>query len=273
MERAVESDLPEMIAFLGQQPHRAMFPLSNLLNFGLDGEGIYGTSCWLRRSNGQITDVMSITNSGVVLPFCPTGPMLEPLRGREVGMVIGPAEQCRPLIKAAGLNWPTRVDHDEPHFLLDLKELRRKEGRGQIIPLSKAPKDILLGWMAGYEVEALGLDPASAGPEAAVSYERYIAAGDCVVLMDGDRPLAMANLNARLPEIVQVGGVYTPSDQRGQGHAQRVVSLLLEQARNEGARKATLFAASEIAARAYISIGFERIGDWTICMFKERHHV
>ncbi len=88
--------------------------------------------------------------------------------------------------------------------------------------------------------------------------------------MDGDTPLAMTGFNARLPDIVQVGGVYTPPDLRGRGHARRAVALHLAAARDAGIRRATLFSGSDMASRAYRSIGFRQIGDWTLLIFRNK---
>jgi predicted GNAT family acetyltransferase len=89
-----------------------------------------------------------------------------------------------------------------------------------------------------------------------------------MVLVRNGECVSKAGLNAQLPNIVQVGGVYTPPELRGQGLAKRVVALMLEQARARGVQQATLFAASDVAARAYIAIGFERVGDWNLTLFK-----
>ena len=70
------------------------------------------------------------------------------------------------------------------------------------------------------------------------------------------QPVAMTGFNARLPEIVQVGAVYTPPLLRNKGYARLAVALHLAEARETGTRHAVLFAASDAAARAYQAIGF-----------------
>ena len=77
----------------------------------------------------------------------------------------------------------------------------------------------------------------------------------------------MTGFNAELPTIVQIGGVYTPPPLRGQGFARHAVALHLDEARRRGVGRATLFSASESAARAYSAIGFEPIGHYTLCHF------
>ena len=85
-------------------------------------------------------------------------------------------------------------------------------------------------------------------------------------MIDG-KPVAMTGFNARLPEVVQIGGVYTPPELRGNGYAKLAVALHLIEARTAGATRAVLFAASESAARAYIAIGFQPAGQFSLLLF------
>jgi predicted GNAT family acetyltransferase len=74
----------------------------------------------------------------------------------------------------------------------------------------------------------------------------------------------MTGFNATLPEIVQIGGVYTPADLRGRGYARRAVALHLAEARGKGTARAVLFAANDAAARAYRAIGFQPAVPFTL---------
>lgn len=89
-----------------------------------------------------------------------------------------------------------------------------------------------------------------------------------VVEMDG-RPLAYSGFNAALPDVVQVGGVYTPPFARARGLARAAVAGSLLKARDGGARRAVLFTdvANVAAQRAYAALGFTAIGDWGIARF------
>jgi hypothetical protein len=71
--------------------------------------------------------------------------------------------------------------------------------------------------------------------------------------------------NAATPDIVQIGGVYTPKELRGQGV--RTPGGRAAPCRSAGGGRrvlATLFASGASAVAAYEAIGFRRIGDWTI---------
>ena len=64
--------------------------------------------------------------------------------------------------------------------------------------------------------------------------------------------------------MVQVGGVFTPPELRGRGHARAVVAGSLLSARAAGVSRAVLFTERENAParRAYQALGFRVVGDY-----------
>ena len=248
-----------------------MFPLSNLARFGLDGDHDYAPSMWVAEGQGSVSGVLTVGRAGMVMPnLAGTDPAaaIDVLRGREVAGLVGPAEEVRPLLAALGLaGHPTTLDRDEPHFALDLKDLTVPDGEGRLLPLDAADAEETIRWRTEYNVEANGLSLEKAEAEARASYPNYVAAGSHRVLMSSDRPLATTGFNAFLPDIVQIGGVYTPPPLRGRGYARRAVALHLAEVRALGVSRATLFAGSEMAARAYRAIGFRQIGQWSLVLF------
>jgi RimJ/RimL family protein N-acetyltransferase len=254
-----------------------MFPLNNLAHHGMSGGHPYAVTFWLARQNGQITDVLTLTEGGMVMPFLPSEDYTaaaRALKGREVTGIIGMRDWCRGLESALGLGTtPKSLDHDEPHFALSLSDLTLPDGPGQIVPLSDAPAEVIKSWMLDYQLATLNTPPDQAPRRVADSYATYTANRSHVVLMHGDTPLAMTGFNAQLPHIVQIGGVYTPPHLRGQGHARRAVALHLAQARDRGVAQATLFSASDMAARAFRAVGFSQIGDWSLILLLNKETV
>ena len=86
-------------------------------------------------------------------------------------------------------------------------------------------------------------------------------------MFEGGAPVAKTGFNAVLPDMVQVGAVYTPPDLRGRGYARRAVALHLAQARDLGVQRAILFSANAAASRAYEAIGFQRVGAYRVALF------
>jgi predicted GNAT family acetyltransferase len=73
--------------------------------------------------------------------------------------------------------------------------------------------------------------------------------------------------NAVLPDAVQIGGVYTPPELRGRGHARAVVATSLTDARAAGATRAILFTPRPDAAAAYRAVGFAPVGHYAVVLF------
>jgi predicted GNAT family acetyltransferase len=67
-----------------------------------------------------------------------------------------------------------------------------------------------------------------------------------------------------LPDVVQIGGVYTPPALRSRGYARAVVAGSLAAAAAMGVGRSILFTGRDnvAARRAYESIGYRRIGDY-----------
>jgi GNAT superfamily N-acetyltransferase len=269
---AVAADLAEVDAFLSAHVTCAMFPLTNLREYGLSGDQPYAQRLWLARHGAQVTDVLALSRSGLVLPVLPStnyAAAARVLAGRKIMGIIGRQDWARGMQNACGLSGPFTLNRDEPHFELPLSALQMPQGAGQIVPLAQAPADTIKSWIHAYMIEALDTPKAQADVEVFTRYDRYVAANSHVVLMDGTRPLAMCGFNARLPQIVQVGGVYTPPALRGLGHARRAIGQQLAQARAAGVQRAVLFAASDTAASTYRALGFEQIGQWTLLLLAE----
>ncbi|MEL7117571.1 MAG: GNAT family N-acetyltransferase, partial [Pseudomonadota bacterium] len=164
---------------------------------------------------------------------------------------------------------PAKIDQDEPQFAVNLSDLMMPEITGTLVPADRVSLDLLIEWRAEYLVETLGEAPDEARRGATEAVDQYLAADSHRVLLVGDEPVAFTGLNARLPSIVQVGGVYTPPRLRKKGYARQAVALHLKEIAKSGVREATLFAASEDAARTYIAIGFRRIGSFSIILFQD----
>jgi predicted GNAT family acetyltransferase len=123
----------------------------------------------------------------------------------------------------------------------------------------------LIAWRVAYKWEAMGQrDDGSA----AVEVERARQEGTDWVLEAAGEPVAFSTFNAQLPDVVQVGGVWTPPELRGRGYARGVVAGSLLEAQSGGAFQAILFTAvdNHPARRAYLALGFKIIGDYGVVM-------
>lgn len=265
--RVRTKDLPRAKALLQERRAEAMFPLSNLERYGLDGDAPYAMRLWRRGEN-----LLGLTRSGTVMP-CGSGPWQDaaiPLEGAQISAVIGAQPAARAVVAALGCQGqPATLDRDEPHYLCRLDQLALPDGPGALVPLKDAPRALLLQWLADYQTEALGTEARTAQRRALDDLERYQQADSHRVLMVEGRACAMTGINARAGDMVQVGGVYTPPDLRGRGHARRAVALHLQEHRRTGTSAAVLFAANVPAQRAYEAIGFRQIGLWCLLLLAD----
>jgi len=273
MRLATPTDQAGIEAFLDARLPYVMFPRTNLADYGLQGTAPYASRYWLTEGTQGITDLLALSNNGVVQPCLPSADYVSAariLQGCSVSALVGPLAQVRGLMGPLGLaKAPRAMDSDEPHFLLSLDALTIPEGGTHLIPMRDAPLAVLRAWFTAYERETLNTPPDRIEAQAAASLARSLARDAGVVLMHGDTPVAMTGFNAILPQAVQVGGVYTPPELRGQCYARRAVALHLQQARDSGVQQATLFSANETASKAYRAIGFRQIGEWSVVLLSD----
>ncbi|WP_373635761.1 GNAT family N-acetyltransferase [Yoonia sp. SS1-5] len=272
MIRAVATDQPAIEAFLAKHIETSMFPLVNLINHGMSGGHPRAVTCWIRWKAGQITDVLTVSDEGMIFPQCPTGPwgdVVTVLSDIGIKGILGAADQVASLRGTLRLPASPDLDVVEPLYHLSLMNLQIPDGLTELRQLQDAPRDLIEGWRAAYNIELLAYPKDSAAAQAARDIAGYIAKDSHRVLMQDGKPVAMTGFNAELPHVVQIGGVYTPPEARSGGLARRAVALHLAEAAEKGVTDALLFAANPAAEKAYQAIGFAHIGHYAIAMYEE----
>jgi len=196
--------------------------------------------------------------------------------GREVVGLLGPWAQV--VAARAALQMNDRSAHMESRdilFGLDLADLvvPAPLARGEVRcrRATDADLDLLAVWRAGYHVELLG-DADSEPLRARCRSEVRDRIGDgCVFVLErsAGELVAMTSFNATLPDIVQVGGVWTPPELRSRGYARAAVAGSLVDARERGVTRAVLFTGDDniAAQRPYRAIGFAECGDYGLILF------
>ena len=267
-------DIDEIDRFLAPLTATSMFLRSNIRDHGVTGgPDRFATRIWLDREGPALVGMVGLTTGGMVLPQMPRR---EPsgmhraarlLAGMAVAGISGEARQARAFQAAAGLEGEAALDKDEWLYELDLADLVIPAGGAAIRAAETADVALLERWRAAYHVEALGTAPSGAAELARRDVAAVLAAGTCRLLERDGVPAGMTMLNAAVPGWVQVGGVYTPPEQRGRGVARRVVAGHLAELRDAGVRRAVLFASDPAARRVYEAIGFRRTGSYTLVLF------
>jgi GNAT superfamily N-acetyltransferase len=270
MIKAQPSDRDAIMAFLMARPTVAMFPITNLRDFGMEGGHPKAMSFWTSETDGRITDILGIGDGGVVLPVFSTHQprnIRTALAGREITGIIGQAA-CVAEVQAS-LGLPVgALNRVEPHFELALDQMKMPDTTGlSVVPVASVPHEEMIVWRGQYGIDALGMSPTEAGLQAIGAVDRMITLDTHRVLIADGTPVAMTGFTAILPEAVMIGGVYTPAHLRGRGFARAALALHLTEACNKGVKRAVLSAANAIAAKAYIAVGFQQIGEFMIVLY------
>ena len=266
-------------------PHRdtSMFLRGNVREAGLEYRGQWGGGQYVASFDGSaITGVAAHSWTGTLLLQAPAnaGALAKAAvdtSGREVTGLIGPPEQVATARTALGLDQVVAIA-DQPEILYAV-DLARIVVPGALLDgtiVCRPPRDderaTLHAWGFDYDRETLGAeDTPDARHRSADFMNARIDAGNAWVAVDRDGALlSLSSFNAALPDIVQLGGIYTPPPLRGRGYAKASVAHSLLVARQRGATRAVLFTPNPNAARAYEAVGFERIGSYALVLFRQR---
>lgn len=267
-------------AFLATYAETSMFLRANARGAGLTDRGEPMQATYVAALDaGRITDVAAHCWNGMVLVQAPSQAAAvarEAVRrsGRDVTGFSGPWDQVVAARKALGLaTAPAAKDSRDELYVLDLTRI--------IIPLVLATGavrcrhpdagelDLLAEWRARFSIEALGaVDDVELHRASRADVRLQHERGADWVLLSGRTPVAYSVFNAMLPEIVQIGGVWTPPEHRGQGFARSVVAGSLLAARKQGVQRAVLFADPDnaMARAAYLAIGFRIVGNYGLVL-------
>lgn len=273
---AREDEAADIAAFLNAHVDQAMFPLSNLTHHGMGRKGRYEMRFWLMGQGDGITAAVGLSAMGMLLPVVPglseadLAPLRPMLAGETISGLIGPTDQADALREALDLARED-ADHidDEPGFALDLTQLILPDDPALTLrPITVEDMPLMIRWRAAYREEVMATPPEGREAAAREDMETYLARDSHRILERNGIPVATTGFNAELPEAVQIGGVYTPPQERGRGCARAAVALHLAEVRQKGIRRAVLFAANDAAARAYRAIGFQPNGRMTLIFFR-----
>ncbi len=271
IRKAVDSDLPMLWAVLRQRQATSMFLSSNLQDHGLNTFGhSNATTLWVAENQSGIQAIFGCTRRGYLLCQTPefdpgwSGDLIKALAGRMIAGMTGEAGQITNLRRTLGLeNVAVSFEDTEPLFQLQMDDLIVPGGLTDLRTMTNADLPLVTDWRLAFDRECFDKDdnPALRAQSNTRALDLIRSGRGRLLELDGT-PVAMTAFNAALPDIVQIGSVYTPPALRSRGFARRAVALHLKEARGTGVGAAVLFALGEAAIRAYESIGFTRIGDY-----------
>jgi predicted GNAT family acetyltransferase len=165
------------------------------------------------------------------------------------------------------------MEEDEWLYGLDLTDLiapaALRTGAVTCRPPLPEERGTLCEWRFAYDVETLGSTESDETRKRAADFlDGQIADGNVWVAIENGQLVSLSAFNAALPDIVQLGGIYTPPQYRGRGYAKAAVAASLEAAQARGATRAVLFTSSPGAARSYEGVGFRRLGNYGLILLQ-----
>ncbi|WP_116132488.1 GNAT family N-acetyltransferase [Tropicimonas sp. IMCC34043] len=273
---AVPGDAPAIERFLVARAETSMFLRSNLLRHGpCGGDAPEATRMWLQEGAEGLAGVLGLSTAGFVLVQLPGGADADELRqllgSAELRGIFGATDQVIAARQALRLvEAEVRFEDDEPLYALSLDRLLIPDGTSRLRQAEDADRAHLADWRVDYLAETLHFTREEAAAQALQDVTGMIERGSLMLLETAaGEPLAMTSFNAIVPDMVQIGNVYTPPSLRGLGHARRAVALHLDLARSRGVTRAILFASGEAASKAYEAIGFVLNGRFSLVFFAQ----
>jgi predicted GNAT family acetyltransferase len=269
-------------AFLLGHADSSMFLRSNLRAGGLEDRGEVFQATWAGAfDGGTLIGVAAHAWNANLLLQAPRA-LPDVVRhavgasGRPVAGLLGAWSQVAAARAVLGRESDAArfVSHDDL-FVLDLAALAVPAAlaRGEIRLRLARDEDLghIARWRSAYRIELLGhpADDPDVDARSAAELEPMLRQDGCFLLERDGVPLAFSAFNARLPDCVQIGGVFTPPALRGRGYARAVVAGSLLQAREHGATRSILFTGkdNQFARRAYTALGYRVVGDFGIVLY------
>lgn len=253
-----------MAAFLDTRLASSMFLAAALQQQGL------AEAAWFARFKGaEMVGLARFEDGRLQVQDDSPATAVAAVAGRAVGSIVGPATQVWLAEGALELDAKAaQLRSEETLYTLDLDALVRVPGADEVRRATAIDLPSLLPLAAAYRAEILDQpvsDAIRAGERPGV--EARVARGTSFVLPGGDGLKARATFNAVAGAAVQVGGVFTWPEFRGQGIGRAVVAGALSIVAAEGVLRASLFTANPQAARAYRALSFREVGRFGIAVY------
>lgn len=191
---------------------------------------------------------------------------------RPIAGILGSNIQAEYVIRNLGLsNASFSINRKEWLYKINMATLNEMNFSKQldIVSAKEVSKNLLIRWMQAYDVEALGAAKDSNLEKRAIEKVNRLLKNDCYILLSKGKPVSLCAFNARLEDMVQVGPVWTPPEQRNKGFAKLLMTYALFQEKIKGTKEAILFTDNPAAIKVYLSIGFKKIGDYRLALFSK----
>lgn len=260
-----------------------MFICSNLNAAGIEYKGAdFQGEYWGYFSDSleQLYGVIAHYWNGNIMMYASNYAILERLIAhiknhitRPIAGILGPNLQAEFVIENLGpSNARFSINSNEGLYEINLTTLNEViiPRNFDIVSAQDVSREILINWMRSYNIEALGAtNDNDLKKQTIEDLDRRLKKNDSCVLLSNGIPVSLSAFNARLEDVVQVGPVWTPPEYRNQGFARLLLAHTLIEEKRKGTKKAILFTGNPAAIKAYIAIGFKKIGDYRLALLEK----
>jgi predicted GNAT family acetyltransferase len=277
-----DADFDAANAFLANHAATCMVLRGNLRTAGIERRRHPLSGSWFGEvaHDGSISAIIAQFGNGNVFVEAGDQPAIprrltnafvaDPLK--PVAGVFGDADPAQDMLVQLGLrDVGYAINASDVLYELDLNNLvvpqNARADDFQMVDADKIERNTLLRWLRAYEIEALGAEdiPSLDSKIASRLVHALDARSMWGLIVDG-KAVALSGFNAVLPDMVQVGPVWTPPEERSKGYARILVAKTLLAVRARGVKRAVLSTDNEAAAKAYEALGFKKIGRYRLAL-------
>ncbi|KTD10618.1 GNAT family acetyltransferase [Legionella gratiana] len=283
IKKLEELHMDELSFYLNHYQETTMFIRNNLYHSGITYQDApfhgeyYGSF-----NHSQLNGVLAHYWNGNVMMQAENFAALSALidefkrkRSRPIAGILGEDSQANFVIERLGLQSSLfAINYQEKLFLLNLEKMIVPQAihsyNCSLKTVQDCEVDVIKKWLIAYHIEALGDDVNNPKLEQSIIDEIQDTqlSQNRWVLFVNNTPVSLCGFNANLPDIVQIGPVYTPPSLRNKGFARIAVYLCLKQAAARQVKRAILFTNENSAICAYKSLGFYEIGKYRLALLK-----
>lgn len=283
IKRLDQLHIDELSSYLNHYQETTMFIRNNLYHSGITYQDApfhgeyYGSF-----ENNKINGVLAHYWNGNVMMQSENFSVLSALveefelkRTRPIAGILGEDSQANFVIDKLSLESSLfAINYQEKLFLLNIEKMVIPQAIHSysytLKTVQECDMDVIKEWLIAYHIEALGDDANNAKLEESIIDEIQDSqiSQNRWVLFVNNTPVSLCGFNATLPDIVQLGPVYTPPSLRNKGFARVAVYLCLKQAAAQQVKRAILFTNDNSAICAYQALGFHQIGKYRLALLK-----
>lgn len=193
---------------------------------------------------------------------------------RPINQILGQDEQVISLIENLGLDDRYFSSNtQEELYRIDLVNLApqiNKIKNYSLVSAAQTDETILLQWLRDYEIQTLNAENnQNLLNHVKKRVEQIKSQQFSYVLKVDDNPVALCGSNSNLPDVIQIGPIWTPPEYRNNGYARLVLNEVLLKAKEHGIKRAVLFSDNPIAIKIYTAIGFKHFDYYRLAILKQ----